>query len=166
MLCVSTVRYHVIQDGKEIGPIVPSRGLRQGDSLSPYLFILYAEGLSSLIHKYERAGLIHGVRVVRGAPVVSHLFFADDCFLFFKASESEARLIKHILAAYGQGSEQLVNFNKSSISFSSNVHENVTRLICSILEVNVTVNYGVYLGLPFFIGRNKTQVFSSIRDRV
>ena len=54
MLCVSTVRYHVIRDGKEIGPIVPSRGLRQGDPLSPYLFILYAEGLSSLIHKYER----------------------------------------------------------------------------------------------------------------
>lgn len=53
MLCVSTVRYHVIRDGKEIGLIVPSRGLRQGDPLLPYLFILYAEGLSSLIHKYE-----------------------------------------------------------------------------------------------------------------
>ena len=127
MLCDSTVRYHVLRDGKEIGPIVPSRDLRQGDPLSPYLFILCAEGLSSLIHTYERAGLIHGVRVARGAPVVSHLFFADDCFLFFKASESEARLIKHILAAYSQGAGQLVNFNKSSISFSSNVQDDVSR---------------------------------------
>ncbi|KAK9217220.1 hypothetical protein WN943_005845 [Citrus x changshan-huyou] len=48
------VRYHVIRNGKVIGPIVPSRGLRQGDPLSPYLFILYAEGLNFLIHKYER----------------------------------------------------------------------------------------------------------------
>ncbi|KAL9457786.1 hypothetical protein AB3S75_006771 [Citrus x aurantiifolia] len=166
MLCVSTVRYHVIRDGKEIGPIVPSRGLRQGDPLLPYLFILCAKGLSALIRKNERAGLLHGVKVARGAPIVSHLFFADDCFLFFKANNSEAHVIKRILGVYGQGSGQMVNFSKSSISFSSNVKEDVKEQLCHILEVNATANHGTYLGLPSFVGRNKKEVFSSIRDRV
>lgn len=115
----------VVRDGKEIGRIVLSRGLRQGDPLSRYLFLLCAEGLSALIHKYERAGMILGVKVAKGTHIMTHLFFADNCFLFFRSSQNEAPLIKHILAAYGQGSGQLVNFNKSSISFSSNVHEDV-----------------------------------------
>ena len=51
MLCVSTVSYSVIRDGNDVGPIIPTKGLRQGDPLSPYLFILCAEGLSSLIRK-------------------------------------------------------------------------------------------------------------------
>ncbi|KAH9708700.1 reverse transcriptase domain-containing protein [Citrus sinensis] len=121
LLCVSTVTYKVIQGNKEVGPIVPSRGLRQGDPLSPYLFIICAEGLSSLLRKQERAGLMHGVRVARGAPIVTHLFFVDDCFLFFHANEQEARIIKQLLASYGAASGQVVNYNKSSISYSANV---------------------------------------------
>lgn len=96
MMCVSTVSYKVCRNGEEVGPIVPSRGLRQGDPLSPYLFIICAEGLSSLIRNRERAGLIHGVKVARSAPTVSHLFFVDDCFLFFKATHNEARIMKSL----------------------------------------------------------------------
>ncbi|KAL9452732.1 hypothetical protein AB3S75_008512 [Citrus x aurantiifolia] len=75
MMCVSTVSYKVCMNGEEVGPIVPSWGLRQGDLLSRYLFIICTEGLSSLIRNWERAGLIHGVKVARSAPTVSHLFF-------------------------------------------------------------------------------------------
>ncbi|KAH9705863.1 putative reverse transcriptase/RNA-dependent DNA polymerase [Citrus sinensis] len=122
MLYVSTVQYNVLRNGKEVGPIIPSRGLRQGDLLSPYLFILCAEGLSSLIRVNEKAGLIHGVKVTRSAPTVSHLFFADDSFLFFRANQQEAVLMRNILASYSRASGQKVNFSKSSISFSANVH--------------------------------------------
>ncbi|KAH9792007.1 putative reverse transcriptase/RNA-dependent DNA polymerase [Citrus sinensis] len=121
MLCVSTVQYNVLRNGKEVGPIIPSRGLRQGDPLSPYLFILCAEGLSSLIRVNEKAGLIHGVKVARSAPMVSHLFFANDSFMFFRANQQEAVLIRNILASYSCASGQKVNFNKSLISFSVNV---------------------------------------------
>ena len=148
MLCISTVQYNMLRNGKEVGPIIPSRGLRQGDSLSPYLFILCAEGLSSLICVHEKAGLIHGVKVARGAPIVSHLFFTNDSFLFFRANQQEAYLIKSILASYSRASGQKVNFSKSSISFSSNVLTDVVSHVCGVLDVNVTSDYGAYLGLP------------------
>lgn len=125
MLCVTTVRYNVHREGWEVGPIMPSRGLHQGDPLSPYLFILCAEGLSSLIKRHERLGLLHGVRVARNAPVVSHLFFVDDSFLFFRANHVEAFIIKQILAIYGCASGQLVNFTKSTVSFSANVNASI-----------------------------------------
>ncbi|KAH9786019.1 reverse transcriptase domain-containing protein [Citrus sinensis] len=166
MMCVSTVRYKVLRNGVEVGPIVPSRGLRQGDPLSPYLFIICAEGLSSLIRNRERAGLIHGVKVARRAPAVSHLFFADDCFLFFKAQHNEARIMKSILAVYGAASGQKVNLNKSSISFSANMGEESIRQVCGILEVPATNNHGTYLGLPSQIGKKKSVVFNFIKEKV
>lgn len=59
MLCVTTVNYSFRVNDEVVGPIVPGWGLRQGDPLSPYLFILCAEGLLALIRREKRAGLIH-----------------------------------------------------------------------------------------------------------
>ena len=124
------------------------------------------EGLSSLFRRQERSGLLHEVKVARGAPMISHLFFTDDSFFFFKATHSEATLVKHVLTVYGKASGQVVNFNKSSISFSANVSEANVRQLCELLEVNATTNHGAYLGLPSFIGKKKKEVFQYIRDRV
>lgn len=55
-----------------------SRGLRQGDPLSPYLFLMVAEGLSCMIKKAEERGELNGVKVCREAPIISHLLFTDD----------------------------------------------------------------------------------------
>ena len=81
ILCVSIVQYHVIRDGKDIGLIVPSRGLRQRDPLSPYLFILCAKGLSALTRKYELASLIHEVKIARGLPL--YLIYSLQMIVFF-----------------------------------------------------------------------------------
>jgi hypothetical protein len=94
MMCVKTVDYSVIVNKDMVGPIIPGRGLRQGDPLSPYLFILCAEGLSALIRDAETRGELQGIRVCRTAPVVSHLLFADDCFLFFQAEVSQANVMR------------------------------------------------------------------------
>ena len=166
MMCVSTVSYKVCRDGEDVGPIVPSRGLRQGDPLSPYLFIICAEGLNSLIQNLERAGLIHEVKVARSAPTVSHLFFADDCFIFFKATHNEARIMKSLLAIYGAASGQQVNYNKSVVFFSANMDEISIHQVCGILEVSGTCNHGSYLGLPSLIGRKNSAVFRFIKKKV
>lgn len=100
MGCVRTVSYSFIFNGELRGRVVPTRGLRQGDSISPYLFLLCAEGLSHLISEAVFHQRIHGVSVCRGAPSISHLFFADDSFIFFKAELAECIALKEIFKLY------------------------------------------------------------------
>lgn len=87
MACVSTVSYSFLQNGNVFGKVLPQRGIRQGDPISPYLYILCAEGLAGMLNRFEEANLIHGCKVARGAPSISHLLFADDCYFFFKATQ-------------------------------------------------------------------------------
>ena len=66
---MTTVEYSVLINGEAKGKINPTRGLRQGDPISPYLFLLYTEGLSAMLKKEERAGKIKGVAACRGLRV-------------------------------------------------------------------------------------------------
>nr|GMC86714.1 ribonuclease H [Ipomoea batatas] len=70
MECVSIVDYHILHDGNQIGPIILSRGLRQRDPISPYLFIIVAEGLSTMMKDAKPKGLLHGIQVAQGAPKI------------------------------------------------------------------------------------------------
>lgn len=85
IMCVTTVNYSVLMNGEATGTISPMRRFKQGDPLSPYLFIICTEGLSSLSKHAESRGDIHGVCICIGAPTVSHLLFTNDCFHFFRA---------------------------------------------------------------------------------
>jgi hypothetical protein len=89
--------------------------------MSPYLFIICAEGLSSLIRHVEVKGDIHRVKICKNALIISHLFFADDCFLFFRVAENEVIVIKNILSTYEVASGQSINLQKSEIFCSRNV---------------------------------------------
>ena len=73
MACVKSVKYTIRFNSVETDAIVPTRGLRQGDPLSPYLFLLVAEGLSTMLKGAEERGELEGVKVCREAPVISHL---------------------------------------------------------------------------------------------
>ena len=81
MSCVRTVQYSVLLDGVPKGYIIPSHGIRQGDPLSPHLFLLCAEGLSALLRQASISGRLRGIQTSHGGPWVSHLFFADDNLL-------------------------------------------------------------------------------------
>ena len=78
MNCVETVRFSVRVNGHLSNAFSPSRGIRQGDPMSPYLFLLCAEGFSSMLKFSGPNFLAKGVRVGIHAPWVSHLLFADD----------------------------------------------------------------------------------------
>ena len=107
-------------NGQPVGNIKPSRGLRQGDPLSPYLFLLCALGLQSLLHKIEVNGEINGVAICRNGPRISHLFFTDDSVVFCRAREEECQKIIDLLSIYERGSGQKINRDKTNIFFSSN----------------------------------------------
>lgn len=68
MSCLKSVSYSILLNGQPIGSIKPSRGLRQGDPLSPYLFLLCAMGLQGLLQKAEAEGSIKGVAISRYGP--------------------------------------------------------------------------------------------------
>ncbi|KAK9112464.1 hypothetical protein Scep_019983 [Stephania cephalantha] len=115
---ISSVSSWVNFNGELVGPIHPQRGLRQGCPLSPYLFILCAEGLTALLSEAENAGMLHGCKVIRGAPPISHLLFADDSLFFFRASLEEAQCMKSLLNKYERASGQAINLSKSAMFLS------------------------------------------------
>ena len=91
------VKYRVRFNSVETDTIIPTRGLRQGDPLSPYLFLLVAEGLSCMIKGAEEIGDREGVRVCREAPVISHLLFAVDSLILMHTDRKNADCLIDIL---------------------------------------------------------------------
>ncbi|KAM6545103.1 hypothetical protein CsatB_025839 [Cannabis sativa] len=164
--CVNSVRYHVINSGQRMGPILPTRGIRQGCPLSPYLFIVCAEGLSSLIRHYETTRLITGCKVARSAPTISHLLFADDSYVYCQASEEEASHVLQLLHTFEQASGQKVNLHKSSAFFSSNTRTTSRNRICTLMQIQEAGNDSMYLGLPSIVGRNKNAVLGFLKERM
>ncbi|XP_074327336.1 uncharacterized protein LOC141665255 [Apium graveolens] len=87
-------------NGSSVDPVIPKRGLRQGDPLSPYLFLLCVEGNSNDLDHAVHSGTIHGSQISPTTPSISHLLFPDDSFLFFRVTATEAYAIKSILENY------------------------------------------------------------------
>ena len=80
--CITTVSCSILVNGEPKGDIRPSRGLRQGDPLSPYLFLLCSEGLNRMLQKAASNDTIRVFSLCKRGPKISHLFFADDTLLF------------------------------------------------------------------------------------
>lgn len=166
MLTVSSVSYSYLLNGSQFGRLVPERGLRQGDPLSPYLFICVVEAFIASLARAETVGHILGVRVAPTAPSVSTLCFADDTMIFCRATVGEAERLRQLLDTYAKASGQVINFEKSSMSFSRGVHQAVKNDITSILGVQVVEQHEKYLGMPAVVGKSKQHIFSFLRDRV
>jgi hypothetical protein len=166
MTCFWTVSYSVLVNGQPYGTIVPTRDIRQGDPLSPYFFILCAEGLSSLLQLAKRDRRITGLPITMGGIRLNHLFFADDSLLFCKASIIEWLSIQELLQIYEKASGQKLNRDKTSVFFSKNTKEEAKELILSNAGVSSTRRYEKYLGLLALIGKSKVSAFTSIKGKV
>lgn len=97
---VTSVRYNINHSGKAFGLIVPSRGIRQEDPLFSYMFLICMEGLTALINDYKRRRLLTGRKVASGAPVLAHMFFADDSYIYCKANEEMEIQIPHVASVW------------------------------------------------------------------
>ncbi|XP_010495306.1 PREDICTED: uncharacterized protein LOC104772378 [Camelina sativa] len=166
MFCISSVEYKVLINGQPNGRIVPARGLRQGDPLSPYLFILCTEVLIANIRKAEADKRITGIKVANKCPQITHLLFADDSLFFYKADKEQCGVVLAILKQYEAVSGQQINFAKSSIQFGHTVDERVQTELHGVLGITNLGGMGSYLGIPESLGGSKTKVFSYVRDRL
>ena len=100
MRLVTTVSFLVLFNGECLESSNPSRGIRQGDPISPYLFVLAAEGLSCLLNSRIHSSVLKGIKVAPSAPMVGHLLFADDSLLLFKANRENVMEINDVLQLY------------------------------------------------------------------
>jgi len=100
MSCVSSIRFSIRFNGVLTDSFTPTRGLRQGDPLSPYLFLFVADALSMTLQNETRNGNLEELKITRAAPGISHLLFADDALLFFKANDSQARRVKEVIGKF------------------------------------------------------------------
>ena len=119
MNMISSTRFHILWNGMPFPEVVPSQGVRQGDPLSPYLFILCLERLSLKLEEALRDKLLHPISFC-GRVRLSHLFFADDIFLFTHAKAKDCTKLSHILQQFCAASGQLVSITKSRLWFSPN----------------------------------------------
>ena len=164
--CISSTSTSLLFNGSKLSPFLASRGLRQGDPLSPYLFILCMEFLGALIDRKCASGDWTKVKASRGGPGFSHVFFADDLLLFAKATDRNCAAIVDVLNDFCSMSGQKVSHTKSRIFFSPNVPASTKHSICDYLGFLPTDSLGKYLGFLILHKRQSSSDFHIITERV
>ncbi|KAK5843486.1 hypothetical protein PVK06_005943 [Gossypium arboreum] len=97
MRCVCSVSYSVCLNRDMSDWFTPPRGLRQDDPLSPYLFLICAEGFSTLLIEAKQKGLMRGAPISRERLSIIHLFFAGDCIFFGDASSEGTNVVRNTI---------------------------------------------------------------------
>ena len=118
MSCISSVQYRVILNGELSGSFNPRSGIRQGDPLSPYIFVLCMEKLSHIISQKRIEGKWKTVQVSKGGPEISHLYFVDDLILFGQATVHQAETMRECLDTFCDLSGQQVSFPKLRVKLN------------------------------------------------
>ncbi|KAL9671361.1 hypothetical protein QQ045_008929 [Rhodiola kirilowii] len=134
MECISSVRYKVRLNDLVIEIPPSEHELRQGDPLSPYLFLICSEWLSMKLGT-EISSHRLGIKICQSVPTISDLFFADDNVFFMKATEQNAERLRAVLREYEELLGQRINSAKSEIVYNRNVVSSVRQQINGIFAV-------------------------------
>ena len=166
MSCISSTNISILVNGGMLEPFEPSRGIRQGDMLSPYIFILCIEYLSHLIEQKCVEGSWIPLKASRDNLGFSHLLFANDIILFCKVGHDAYGAIFDVLNKFCSKLGQKISLEKSRIYFSPNVKEEERMEVCDLLGIQETRSIGKYLGFPLrHKGINRRQ-YNFVVERV
>ncbi|CAA7045620.1 unnamed protein product [Microthlaspi erraticum] len=164
--CISTISYTFLINGAAQGRAIPQRGIRQGDPLSPFIFILCGEVLSGLCKKAQINGSLPCIKVSRENPKINHLLFADDTMFFCKTNQKSCETLCSILQRYEETSDQQINLLKSSITFLRKTPQEIQIRVKTSIGIEKEGGQGKYLGLPESFGRRKKDLFTLIVVRI
>lgn len=156
----------MLWNGEALEEFSPSRGIRQGDPISPYLFVLCIEKLFQMISLAMDHRDWRSIKVSREGPLLSHLAFVDDVLLFVEAREDQILLIKQILNLFYRCSGQKISEEKTRIFFSKNVDCHVRNHIGQVSGFQITNDLGKYLGVPILHEKVNKRAFQFILDKV
>lgn len=135
-------------NGEKLPSFRLGRGIRKGDPIAPYLFILTMECLSWDIHMEVKIGNWKPITISRGGTGLSHLFFVDDLMLFAKATKPQAQVMMTCLNNFSERSGIKINLTKSNIFYSSNTNYSLMRSLGRLTGILVSDKLGTYLGVP------------------
>jgi hypothetical protein len=148
MHSVTSVETNVKWNGARGNYFRPQRGIRQGDPISPYLFVMCIDKLSHLISQAVNDGKWKAPKAGKTGPFVSHLMFADDLLLFGEATEEQMKCMVHILDCFCKMSGQQVSNEKTSVFFSANTSGRVKDKLVRLSGYRESNSLGKYLGVP------------------
>ena len=163
--CISGAKFSVLINGSMDEYFKYSQGIRQGDPLSPALFILMAEAFSRAIIQSQQLELWKGIQFGGNDLVVTHFLFSDDTLLFGYENNNQAKHIKYLFDQYSLFSGQKISMVKSKIFFFNTTPPIVQR-IKKILDFEEDKLPSTYLGVPFFMDNHKFSQWKSILDRI
>jgi hypothetical protein len=152
----------VLVNGKPSEFIYPTRGIRQGCPLSPYLFVIAINELSEMLQTALQNNNITGVTLGSSGPSIHSLMFADDLIICGQATVDEAMSIKSTIDLFCHASGQMPNLSKSAILFSKNVPQSIISSITTIFPVPTLNSSSIHLGHPLLFShkdRNKAYAF-------
>ena len=164
--CISTASFSILINGSPAGFFQSSRGLRQGDPLSPYLFVIGMEALSCLINRAVVGNYLSGIGVANGRGEelsISHLLYADDTLIFCEDDIEQLKFLSWILMWFEAMSGLKINLTKSEIipiGPVNNLVELASELGCNIGSLPTS-----YLGLPLGAKHKALGVWDSIEER-
>ncbi|KAJ9705958.1 hypothetical protein PVL29_003867 [Vitis rotundifolia] len=165
--CISTAKFSVLVNGVPAGFFSNSKGLRQGDPISRYLFVLGMEVLSALIRRAAAGGFISGCRLQGsgGSELnVSHLLFADDAIIFCEAKIEYLASLSWILAWFEAASGLRINLAKSElipVGEIDNIEDMAVELGCKVGFLP-----SVYLGLPLGAHHKASSMWDGVEERM
>lgn len=166
MSCITSSNLSVLVNGERTESFSPSRGIRQGDPFSPYLFILCMEYLASLIETENSCENWTGVKTSKEGSIFSHLFYADDLLLLAKATKKNCLTIKKVLCKFFSCFSQKVNPIKSKIFFSTHTKTEHISLIENEIGMHRANSFDKYLGVPIITNRRDKRAFDYVIDKI
>lgn len=162
--CVTTTRTLILVNGSPTAEFNPERGLRQGDPLSPFLFIIVVGGLNILLAKAKELGILKGVPVGNCEETISHLQFADDTIVFCKAEWVEVLNVKRILRCFEIMSGLKINYHKSNICGMGVPDELVTNFASRLNCMKISLPF-TYLGLLLGANPRRKSIRATIIEK-